>query len=86
MSLIHISIDEDVAELLGSSPEEIERVALEMIVLGLYRRRDISAGRAAESLGLDWMTFIRWSGELGIPYLDMTPEAWQAEVRVARKT
>jgi Uncharacterised protein family (UPF0175) len=81
MNVIHLEVDEDLAELLGSSPEQIERSALEMIVLELYRRREISAGRAAALLGLDQLSFIRWSGSLGGPHLDMTPEEWQQELR-----
>jgi hypothetical protein len=86
MSQIQITVDESVTELLGDSPEQIERTALEIIVLDLYRRHVISSGRAAEILNLDLLTFIRWSGSLGIPYLDMTPEEWQQELRAIRKT
>lgn len=82
MSRTQITLDEEVSALLGDSSEQIERTALEMIVLELYRRHDISAGRAAEMLDLDELSFIRWSGSLGIPYLDMTPEEWQQELRV----
>lgn len=80
MSLIKFELDEDVADILGNSPEEIERRALEMVVLELFRRHEISVGRAAKILGLDLLTFIRWSGSLGIPYFDMTPEQWEHEV------
>jgi hypothetical protein len=86
MSQIQITVDESVTALLGDSPEQIERAALEIIVLDLFRRHVISGGRAAEILNLDLLTFIRWSGSLGIPYLDMTPEEWQEELRVIRKT
>ena len=85
MSVIRLELDDDLAELLGSSPEQIARTALEIIVLDLYRRHVISAGRATEILDLDLLTFIRWSGSLGIPYLDMTPEEWQQELRAMRK-
>lgn len=56
-----------------------------MIVLSLYRLHEISAGRAAEILNLDKFEFIRWSGSLGIPYFDMTPEEWQRELRAIEK-
>ena len=85
MSTIRLELDEDLSKLFGDSPEEIERRALEMIVLQLYRRPKISVGRAAALLGLDQLSFIRWSGSLGIPYLDMTPEEWQQELRVVDK-
>ncbi len=80
MSEIRITVDEKVLKILGDSPEQIERQALEMIVLELYRRHTISAGRGAEILGLDKLAFIRWSGSLGIPYFDQSPESLQQEV------
>jgi hypothetical protein len=85
MSRIPVLLDEDVTALLGDSPEEIERGALEMIVLELYRRHEISAGRAAELLHLELLTFARWSGSLGLPYFDTTPEQWEQEVRAINK-
>ena len=85
MSRIPILLDEDVTALLGDSPEEIERGALEMIVLELYRRHEISAGRAAELLNLDLLTFARWSGSLGVPYFVTTPEDWANQLRAINK-
>jgi hypothetical protein len=81
MSRIPVLLDEDVTALLGESPEQVERSALEMIVLELYRRHEISAGRAAEILDLDEGAFICRSGSLGIPYFDTTPEDWANQLR-----
>jgi len=85
MSQMPVMLDKDVIELLGDSPEQIERNALEIIVLDLYRRHTISAGRAAEILNLDEFAFIRWSGSLGIPYFDTTPEDWANQLRAINK-
>jgi predicted HTH domain antitoxin len=85
MSVIQLEVDEDLAELLGSSPEQIERCALEKIVLELYRSRELSSGRASEILNLDKFAFIRWAGEHGVPYFDMNPEEWKQELRAIRK-
>ncbi len=74
MSQILISIPEEVAELLGNSPEQVKRRAHELIALDLYRRRLISAERAAEVLGLDEQEFIRWAESLGVPSRDNPPE------------
>jgi hypothetical protein len=82
MSEIRIEIDEDVLGLLGESTEQIERHALEMIVLELYRRHSLSAGRAAMLLGMDKLSFIRWSGSLGIPYIDLTAEELREELEI----
>lgn len=86
MSQVRIALDERVTALLGNSAEEIERSALEAIVLDLYRRRQLSVGRAAEILGLDQLSFIRWSGALGVPFFDMTPEEWQQELRAIEES
>jgi predicted HTH domain antitoxin len=80
MSEIRITVDEHVLKILGESPEQIERQALEMIALELYRRHAVSAGRAAEILGMDELAFIRWSGSLGIPYIDFPPEELHEEL------
>jgi hypothetical protein len=74
MSQILISIPEEVADLLGNSPEQVKRRAHELIALDLYRRRLISAGRAGEVLGLDEQAFIQWAESLGAPSLDNPPE------------
>ena len=81
MSQIRIMVDDSVMELLGDSPEQIERHALEMIVLEFYRRRTISAGRAASLLDMERFSFIRWSGSLGIPFFDMSSAEWREELR-----
>ena len=82
MSEIRVPFDEELLPLLGDSPEEIERHALEMIVLELYRRHTISAGRAAQLLGMQKFSFIRWTGELGIPYFDLSAEELREELRI----
>lgn len=84
MSQVLIPFDESVTELLGDSPAQIERSALEIVVLDLYRRHVISAGRAAELLGLEEFAFIRWSGLLGIPYMDATHEELRQELLILK--
>lgn len=79
MPSIQISIDESISELLGDSPEQIARQALELIVLELFRQRKVSVGRAAALLGLDQLAFIRWSGALGVPFFDMSAEDLEIE-------
>ena len=82
MSEIRIQTDEELLKLLGESTEQIERQALEMIVLELYRRHTVSAGRAAILLGMDKLSFITWSGSLGIPYFDLTAEELREELKI----
>lgn len=81
MRTISLALDDDIAAALGQSPEQMERSALEAVVLALYRRHDIAAGVAARALGMDRFSFIRWAGEQGIPYFDYTVEEVEAELR-----
>lgn len=50
---------EEVLALLAAPDQLVERAVLELIVHELYRRHTISAGRAAELLGIDEFAFIR---------------------------
>lgn len=85
MSQILVPLTHDFADLLGDTPEQIERHVHEVLVLDLYRRHVISAGRAAEILGMEKFAFIRWSGSLGIPYFDTTREDWANQLQAIEK-
>ena len=85
MSQIQITLGDDVVDLVGGSPEQIERHVHEVVVLDLYRRHVISAGRAAEILGMGKLAFIRWSGSLGMPLFDTTPEDWANQLQAITK-
>ena len=59
----------------------VEQSTRELMVLELYRRHAISAGKAAALLGMERLDFIRYSGSLGIPFIDMTEDEWEAELQ-----
>jgi predicted HTH domain antitoxin len=82
MSSVTIEIPENVAVLMKGQP--IETIALEAIVLDLYRRAAISSGKAAQLLGMGRIEFIQSSGRLGIPSIHMSPEEFDAEVAAAK--
>ena len=82
--MVSVQLDDDLVEVMQLAEEPIDRLAREAIVLELYRRGTISSGKAARLLGKDRLEFIRYSGQLGIPYFDTTDEEWEAELRVIR--
>ncbi|MGH2561483.1 MAG: UPF0175 family protein [Thermomicrobiales bacterium] len=79
--MVTVQIEEELAAFLRESDESVEQTAREMIVLELYRRGTISSGRAAILLGMPRIDFIKYASGLGIPYIDMTKEEWDAEMR-----
>lgn len=84
MSTIRVDIPDDVARLLDDVDLPRERAALELIVLELFRRRTLSTGRAARSLGMERLDFLRLASGLGIPVIDMSGEEWDAEMERMR--
>ena len=71
MPSVTVEIPERLAALMKGLP--IEKMTYEAIVLDLYRRATISSGKAAELLGLPHVKFIKSSGKLGIPFIQMSP-------------
>ncbi len=85
MSTIELDLEEDLIAMLYQLNQPVERAALELIVLELYRRRMISSGKAAQKLGMSRLEFVHHASHLGIPYFAMTEDEWKAE-RIRSKT
>jgi predicted HTH domain antitoxin len=79
-AMVTLQISDELATILDHDEEPIERVALEAIVLELYRRGTISSGKAAELLAVPRYKFIQRASALGIPYFNVTPEELDAEI------
>ena len=54
------------------SDRPLDSFIKELVVLELYRRHLISAGKATELLDMDRIEFIRYASRLGIPFFDMS--------------
>ncbi len=79
MSAVTIQLDEDLASLLHSSNQPLERAARELMILELYRRGTISSGKAAQLLNMTRFEFIQHASRLGIAFIDMTEDEWADE-------
>lgn len=79
MSTIELELEEELTSVLESNQRPLQQTLRELVVLESYRRRAISSGRAAVLLGMPREEFIRHASELGIPFLDMSPDDWEAE-------
>ncbi|TAH52564.1 MAG: UPF0175 family protein [Chloroflexota bacterium] len=84
MSMVTVEIDEELMNLfhpLQVRPEELLR---EYLIIELYRRHEVSSGKAAELLGMERFEFVRYASRLGIPYLDMDERELATEIESAR--
>jgi predicted HTH domain antitoxin len=79
MSTVSLALDNAVVDLLRQRDQPIERTALELIVVELYRRREISRGKAAALLAMALADFIDVAATLGIPSFDLTDDEWEAD-------
>lgn len=79
-----VNLGEELAQLLSTMEGPLDQSARELIVLELYRRAAISAGYGAGLLGMEKLAFIRWSGEMGIPYLRYSPDELDRELETLR--
>lgn len=62
------------------TPAQAAEAVKEFTVLGLYQESRISAGKAAELLGLTRRGFLALLARKGIPHFRLDPQEWDAEV------
>jgi predicted HTH domain antitoxin len=77
-----LPLSDDLVKVLETLDQPLERAALELMVMELYRREKISSGKAAQLLGMPKLDFIQYSGELGIPFFRMDLGELEREVRM----
>jgi predicted HTH domain antitoxin len=80
MAELKLDLPPDLLEVLESLGDPRQAIK-ECVVLELYRRGEISSGKAAELLGMSRLEFIQYSGRLGIPFFRYSPEELEAELR-----
>lgn len=81
--VLEVTLPKDLYSRLGFSKGEAEEAIKEFSVLGLYMEHKISAGKAAELLGVRRREFIRLMARKGIPYFDYSDEEVEKEFRAA---
>ncbi len=83
-TILHISLPREFAALLGPVQTQAAQAVKEFAVLGLFQEGRISAGKAAELLGLTHRGFIALLARKGIDYFRLGPQEWEAEVTAAQ--
>ena len=83
MSTVQIELERELLDLLHDVGRPEDKLK-EYLVLELYRRREISSGKAAELLGMERFEFIRYASRNGIPYFDMDAQELKDEIETAR--
>jgi len=77
---LEVSVPKDLFAALGFSRSYAAEQVKEFTVVGLYRERRISAGKAAEMLGLHLGEFVRLLARKDVPYFDYSDEELAGEL------
>ena len=79
--VLEVAISKDLFSMLGFSREGAVEAMKEFSVLGLYLEQRISAGKAAELMGLGKRELVRLLARKGVPYFDYTDKELGEEFR-----
>jgi predicted HTH domain antitoxin len=85
MGAVPVELDEDLVALLEELRRPVKQAARELIVLELYRRGEVSSGRAAQLLSMEREEFIRYASQQGIPYFQLQDDELQRELDTIKK-
>ncbi len=80
---LSVNIPSDILTLLRISHREMEQEVQRWMALELFRRREISAGKAAEVAGLDLADFIDLTQQYGVAWVDYTEDELETEFQEA---
>lgn len=75
-----VELDDELVAALEGEQASPEMAAREALVMELFRRGRLGAGRAASLLGQSRVAFARRADDLGIPYFLINKEDWSAEL------
>lgn len=79
--VLEVALSKDLFSMLGFSKAEAVESLKEFSVLGLYLERRISAGKAADLMGIRKREFVRLLARKGVPYFGYTSEELEEEFR-----
>jgi len=82
---ISVALDEKFLSFVAKKKKDIPEKLKELSILELYRRKDISSGKAAEFLGMERFEFVKYASRLGIPFFDMSKEELEKDLEAAKK-
>jgi predicted HTH domain antitoxin len=85
MSTVTVELEQELWELFRPFYQQPKDAVREVIVLELYRRREISSGKAAELLKMERFEFIRYAARLGISFFDLDEDELVEEIHRAEE-
>lgn len=85
LKTIEITLPSEMLDRLSTTYQDSADLIKEAAVLEIYREGKISSGKAAEILRMERFEFIKYAGMKGIPFIRITPEELEEEVKILEK-
>jgi predicted HTH domain antitoxin len=79
MATVQLDLDDDLIAVLREVDDSAPRALLKLTVTELYRRGNLSGGKAGQLLGLTPAEFSRYAAEMGISYVELDADDWETE-------
>ncbi len=84
LETVNVSIPSEILSQTGLSEKTASAHMLKLFAMDLYKRNQISSGKAAEMLGIRKYDFIRLLDEAGISYFDYSEMEFEEELKSVR--
>ena len=81
---IQIELPRDLMAALNIPESDLGRRAKEWVVLELFQEGEISAGKAAQILGMPKVEFLHLLDRKKLPYLDGSPQELESDLAAAK--
>lgn len=82
---VTVTLPARLVEALGVAPADLEGQVSEALAVDLFRRGEVSAGRASELLGIDRPDFYERLARHGVALYDLDEAEAEAEIAAARR-
>ena len=82
---VNIMVPQEMAPYITDTDQRISFERNAMILYPLIQNLTISHGRAAELLGIHKLDLIEFYNQMGLPYLNQSPESLDAELEAYNK-
>lgn len=82
---LELELPEEILPLLGKDPREVRRGVLQLLILDLVRRGEITSSYGAEILGMDWQDFLDLMAQYKVPLINYDDKEIKGELSTLRK-
>jgi predicted HTH domain antitoxin len=82
---LELELSEEILSRLGKDPQEVSRGVLQLLILDLVRRGEITSSYGAELLGMDWQDFLDLMAQYKVPLINYEDKEVKEELSTLRR-